>query len=162
MTRVENFSRFQIFVESLMFHVWKKSPLLCHVVRWGKMFSIMHSCVMRMSNIASRSQNHVSLWHWELREMSNWRCRRSLEGILPWFSLARIWCDLFLATPQSKARRHYLPLISSRNSQCLIENVFPHVLSREFWSAWNNKSSRKNWNQLKFSTRVISRVYCSM
>jgi hypothetical protein len=75
------------------------------------------------------------------------------RGILSWFLLARNWCDLFLATPQSKARHH---------SVSTHQFIFPHVLSREFWTAWNIKSSRKIWNQLKFSTRVIFRVYCSM
>jgi hypothetical protein len=104
MTRFENFGRFQVFRESLMFHAWKKSPLLCRVVtRWGKMFSIMHSRVTRMW---SGSCFKVSLWHWELQEVSSWRHRGSSACFWPWFSFARNWYDRFLVTTLSKARRH--------------------------------------------------------
>ncbi len=99
MTRVEHFSWFQVFVKSLMFHAWKKSPLSA----WGKMFSIEHSWVVRM---ASGSCFEVSLWHWELREVSSWRHRRSSACFSPLFPFARNWYDRFLATTRSKARCH--------------------------------------------------------
>ena len=54
------------------------------------------------------------------------------------------------------------PLDISRNSQCMVENIFPHALSGDFFHACNINVSTKISNQLKFSTRVTSMVYCSM
>jgi hypothetical protein len=64
-------------------------------------------------------------------------------------------------SPNSQ-RRLQCPLGISRNSQCMIENIFPRALSGVFSQAWNIKSSTKTWNRPKFSTRVTSMVYCSM
>ncbi len=128
------------------------------------MFSIMHS--------------------WELQEIPNghWRHLWELqESDLTSFSRIKIKVrcmresdDVFTLTPLeslSATMRHdftfcLLPLDILVTRECMIENIFPHLTTRQskgdFFHAWNIKLSTKTWNQLKFSTRVISKVYCSM
>jgi hypothetical protein len=164
MTRVENFSRFQVFVESLMFHAWKKSPLLCRVVRWGKMFSLMHSCVTRMSSGSNRKSFRSLIVALRIATGVELKTHRhSSACFLPWFLFARNWHDQFLATPRSNAKCLQCLLAISCNSLCSNWKHFSsRVLSGDFFHAWNIKLSMKTWNQLKFSTRVISKVYCFM
>jgi hypothetical protein len=82
---------------------------------------------------ASGSQNHFSLWHWELREVSSWIHRRSSACISPWFSLARNWWDQFFATPRFNARRHS---VSTWH--------FSHFLMLD----WKHFSSGAQWSTL--------------
>ena len=154
MTRCENFGWFQVFVKVLLFHTWESFSLLCCVERWGKIFSISHSRVTECQVEASRSQNRITMWHWELREVSNWRRRRSLACILPWFSLVRNWWDQFLATPRYNARPH---------------SVFARHFLQFLMLDWQHFSSPAQWlifpsieHQKEDKNLVILMVYWSM
>ena len=119
--------------------VWcsmRERNLLCFAVLWDEekcfQLSILASRECRAE--ASGSRFEVSLWHWELREVSNWRHRCSSTCFSPWFSFARNWYDRFLATPRSKARRH---------------SVFTHLKFLAIPSAhWKYFSSRSQWRFL--------------
>jgi hypothetical protein len=155
MSRVENFSRFQVFVE-----VWcsmRERNLLCFAVLWDeeKFFTHALSChenVERKSFwsllVALRFARGVEL-------KTSWLFRMFLALILNWY-------DWFLATTRSKARRHSVFTCNFLQIPVLNENIFPHAFSGDFFHAWNIKLSTKTWNRRKFSNRVISKVYCSM
>jgi hypothetical protein len=119
------------------------------------MFSTEHSRVSRMSSGIDWSRFEVSSWHWELWEVLSWRHHRSSACFSPWFSFARNWYDQFLATPRSKARRHSVFTCHFSQFPVLIENIFPHVLSGDFFHAWNTSNFRRKL-ELDWSFQLVS------
>ena len=112
----------------------RERNLLCYAVLWDEE-KCFQSCTLASRECraeASGSRFKVSLWHWELREVSSWRRCHSSACFSPWFSFARNWCDWFLATLWSKAwrrsvfTRHFSFLTSS------VEISFTHGTS-SFW-----------------------------
>ena len=129
-----------------------EKKLLCFPVLWDEE-KCVQSCILAAQECrveVSGKRNHFSLWHWELRGVSNW---------------SRL--DFHLRET-GKIDVSQLPEASSVSawhfSQFSMHDWkhFPHTLSGVFSQAQNIKSSTKTWNQLKFSTHVISMVYCSM
>ncbi len=120
-----------------------------------KKILIMHSCVTRTSRAeASGSRFEVSLWHWEFREVLSWRHCRSSACFSPWFSFVRNWCDRFLATTRSKARRH--SVFTCHFSQFLVLN----------WKHYSSHAQRRFLSRMEHQTldknSCHTRVYCSM
>ena len=164
MTRVENFNWFQVFIESLMFHAWKKSPLS---TREEKCFQFEHR---ELQEMASKHWRHFALDRGVAR---NWSCQ-FLANKNQGKKHAEEWRCVFNSTPVAilsatmRLRNDFrlLPLDILVTQECMSENIFPHLTTRQskgdFFHAWNIKLSTKTWNRLKFSTRVISKVYCSM
>jgi hypothetical protein len=73
MTRVENLCRFKVSPIFWCSMLAKVAP--CFAVLWDeeKRFQSGTLVSRECRADASRSRNHVSLWHWKLQEMVNWR-----------------------------------------------------------------------------------------
>ena len=129
---------------------------------WGKMFAIMHWELWEMPSGHWRRL-------WELRGINltsfsrikiKARCTQESNGVFNLIPLA------LSATRRCDFDFHLLPLDILMTLECMIENIFPHLTTWQskgvYYQAWNIKLSAKTWNRLKFPTRVISMVYCSM
>jgi hypothetical protein len=155
MTRFENFRRFQVFVESLMFHAWKKSPLNA----WGKMFSLS-------TGICKKLQVNTE---WRLALDRVVARNQSYQFKIKARNMRKSH-DVFNSTPLAnlsatrRLQNDFRSTFSWHESAWVKNFSSSHntAKQRRFLSRMEHQTSTKTWNRLKFSTRDISKVYCSM
>ena len=164
----ENFSRFQVFVESLV----------CFVMLWDEE-KCVPSCTLWGHKNASGSRFKVSLWHWELGEVSNWRHHRSCINLAliftgkkleDWFLATHGYCSMWGLILSFLLNR---PEICRLQISVLLHKGFPkHIFScsfsgisvpdESFWSLAFNAVGKTCWNLQRMKARATKTLVRSI